>query len=77
MRLACFGLLALFAATAHAEDKLLACVEDADYPPFTYFERTGDKQIPKGSTPAEMAALIRSEAEKWRKVIAYSGAKME
>ena len=33
--------------------------------------------IPKGSTPAEMAALIRSEAEKWRKVIAYSGAKME
>ena len=25
--------------------------------------------IPKGSTPAEMAALIRSEAEKWRKVI--------
>jgi|JI6StandDraft_1071083.scaffolds.fasta_scaffold25853_4 polar amino acid transport system substrate-binding protein len=59
MRLACFGLLALFAATAHAEDKLLACVEDADYPPFTYFERTGDKQIPKGSTPAMVERLSR------------------
>jgi len=33
--------------------------------------------IPQGSTQAEMAALIRSEAEKWKKVITVSGAKVE
>jgi tripartite-type tricarboxylate transporter receptor subunit TctC len=33
--------------------------------------------IPKGSTPAQMAAIIRSEAEKWKKVIQVSGAKVE
>jgi tripartite-type tricarboxylate transporter receptor subunit TctC len=33
--------------------------------------------VPKGSTPGEMAALIRSEAEKWKKVIEVSGAKVE
>lgn len=33
--------------------------------------------IPKGSTPARMAELIRTEAEKWKKVIEVSGAKVE
>jgi tripartite-type tricarboxylate transporter receptor subunit TctC len=33
--------------------------------------------IPKGSTQAEMVALIRSEAAKWKKVITVSGAKVE
>lgn len=33
--------------------------------------------IPKGSTPAQMAAIIRSEAAKWKKVIQTSGAKVE
>lgn len=32
---------------------------------------------PKSSTPGEMAALIRSEAAKWRKVIQFSGAKVD
>lgn len=33
--------------------------------------------IPKGSTPAQMAAIVRSEAAKWKKVIQISGAKVE
>jgi tripartite-type tricarboxylate transporter receptor subunit TctC len=33
--------------------------------------------LPQGSTPAEMAALIRSEAAKWKRVIEVSGAKLE
>jgi tripartite-type tricarboxylate transporter receptor subunit TctC len=33
--------------------------------------------IPQGGTQAEMAALIRSEAAKWKKVITVSGAKVE
>ena len=33
--------------------------------------------VPQGSTPAEMAALIRSEAAKWNKVIEVSGAKLD
>jgi tripartite-type tricarboxylate transporter receptor subunit TctC len=33
--------------------------------------------VPQGSTPAEMAALIRSEAAKWKKVIEVSGAKLD
>lgn len=33
--------------------------------------------IPQGSTQAEMAALIRSEAAKWKKVIEVSGAKLD
>jgi len=46
MRLACLCLLSLLAAGARAEDKLLACTEDADYPPFTYVDHsTGQRQI--------------------------------
>ena len=33
--------------------------------------------IPQGSTPAQMAALIRSESTKWKKVIEVSGAKLD
>jgi len=33
--------------------------------------------IPQGGTQAEMVALIRSEAAKWKKVITVSGAKVE
>ena len=33
--------------------------------------------IPQGGTPAQMAALIRSESAKWKKVIEVSGAKIE
>ena len=33
--------------------------------------------IPKGGTPAQMAALIRSEAAKWKRVIEVSGARIE
>ncbi|MFD0668149.1 Bug family tripartite tricarboxylate transporter substrate binding protein [Ramlibacter sp. MAHUQ-53] len=33
--------------------------------------------IPQGGTPAEMAATIRSESEKWKKVIRFSGAKLD
>ena len=37
----------------------------------------GHGVLPRGGTPAQMAALIRSEALKWKKVIAVSGAKVE
>ena len=33
--------------------------------------------IPQGSTQAEMAALVRSESAKWKKVIEFSGAKLD
>ena len=33
--------------------------------------------LPQGSTPAQMAALVRSEAAKWKKVIQFSGAKLD
>ncbi|MDM0047113.1 tripartite tricarboxylate transporter substrate binding protein [Variovorax dokdonensis] len=33
--------------------------------------------IPQGGTPEEMAALVRSEAMKWKKVIEVSGARIE
>ncbi len=33
--------------------------------------------IPQGSTPAQMTATVRSESEKWKKVIRYSGAKLD
>jgi len=33
--------------------------------------------LAQGSTPDEMAALIRSEAAKWKKVIEVSGAKLD
>ena len=33
--------------------------------------------IPQGGTPAQMAALIRSEAQKWKTVIKQSGAKVD
>jgi tripartite-type tricarboxylate transporter receptor subunit TctC len=33
--------------------------------------------VPKGGTPEEMAALVKSESAKWRQVIQISGAKVE
>ena len=33
--------------------------------------------IPQGSTPAQMAALVRSEAAQWKKVIQFSGARLD
>ncbi|WP_295381855.1 tripartite tricarboxylate transporter substrate binding protein [uncultured Pseudacidovorax sp.] len=33
--------------------------------------------VPQGSTPEEMAALVRSEAAKWKKVIETSGARID
>ena len=33
--------------------------------------------VPKGSTAAEMAALVKSEATKWKQVIQVSGARVE
>mgnify|MGYP001255454307 FL=1 len=50
MRLACLCLLSLLAASARAEDKLLACTEDADYPPFTYVDRSSGQRQIRGTT---------------------------
>jgi len=50
MRLARFCLLLLLAAGARAEDKLLACTEDADYPPLTYVDRAGGQRQIRGIT---------------------------
>jgi tripartite-type tricarboxylate transporter receptor subunit TctC len=33
--------------------------------------------LPKGSTPEQMAAIVRSETAKWKKVIEISGAKVD
>ncbi|HUD31703.1 MAG TPA: tripartite tricarboxylate transporter substrate binding protein, partial [Variovorax sp.] len=33
--------------------------------------------VPKGGTPEEMAAIVRSESAKWKQVIQVSGARME
>ncbi len=33
--------------------------------------------VPKGGTPEEMAAIVRSESAKWKQVIQISGARME
>jgi len=33
--------------------------------------------MPRGSTPAEMADIVRSESAKWKKVIEASGARIE
>jgi tripartite-type tricarboxylate transporter receptor subunit TctC len=33
--------------------------------------------VPKGSTPQDMAALVKSEAAKWKQVIQLSGARVE
>lgn len=33
--------------------------------------------VPKGGTPEDMAAIVRSESTKWKQVIQVSGAKME
>ena len=41
----------------------------------TYLQANG--VVPKGSTPEAMAALVTSEAAKWKQVIQLSGAKIE
>jgi len=57
MRCFCAVLLTMFSTLVLAEEKLLACTEDADFPPFTYRDSSDPARPLKGSTVDLMKRL--------------------
>ena len=72
-----YGLLAPATLPAAAADKLAVAAARAVREPAALERLSGDAAIAAGSTPAEFAAFIAKERERWKPVIARAKVKLD
>jgi tripartite-type tricarboxylate transporter receptor subunit TctC len=72
-----YGILAPARTPPAVVDKIAAAINKAVTQPDVVARFQHDGDVPKGTTPAEFAAFIASEAKRWAVVVKTAGIKAE